>query len=88
MTKSQASSDLKMKAVKYYYKINNYSEVCRVFECSERSLKRWIYRYEKYKNVDERKELNKIIKNNGNCLVFFIIFIFPNSNNIIIINFK
>jgi transposase-like protein len=57
MTKSQASIDLKMKAVKYYYKINNYSEVCRIFECSERSLKRWIDRYEKYKNVD-RKEIN------------------------------
>ena len=36
----QSSSDLKIKAIKYYYKINNYSNVCKIFECSERSLKR------------------------------------------------
>ena len=34
MTK-QASSDLKLKAVKYFYKVNNYSKVCDIFECSE-----------------------------------------------------
>ena len=51
----QFSSDLKLKAIKYYNKINNYAEVCRIFECSERSLKRWVERYEKYKTVD-RKE--------------------------------
>jgi transposase-like protein len=49
---TQASSDLKLKAVKYYYKVNNYSKVCDIFECSERSLKRWIERYEKYNTVD------------------------------------
>jgi len=54
MTK-QFSSDLKLKAIKYYNKINNYTEVCRIFECSERSLKRWIEKYEKYKNVDRKK---------------------------------
>ena len=55
---TQASSDLKLKAVKYYYKVNNYSKVCDIFECSERSLKRWIERYEKYNTVDriQRKE--------------------------------
>ena len=54
----QFSSDLKLKAVKYYYKVNNYSKVCDIFECSERSLKRWIERYEKYNTVDriQRKE--------------------------------
>jgi len=51
----QFSSDLKLKAIKYYNKINNYAEVCRIFECSERSLKRWVDKYEKNKNVD-RKE--------------------------------
>lgn len=50
----QASSDLKIKAIKYYYKINNYSNVCKVFECSERSLKRWIERYEKNKSVERK----------------------------------
>jgi transposase len=50
----QASIDLKLKAIKYYYKINNYTSVCKIFECSERSLKRWIERYEKYKNVKRK----------------------------------
>jgi transposase len=51
---SQASSDLKLKAVKYYYKVNNYSKVCKIFECSERSLKRWIEQYERNNNVDRK----------------------------------
>ena len=61
---TQASSDLKLKAVKYYYKVNNYSKVCEIFECSERSLKRWIERYEKYNTVDRipRKEGSYKIK--------------------------
>ena len=60
----QFSSDLKLKAVKYYYKVNNYSKVCDIFECSERSLKRWIERYEKYNTVDriQRKEGSYKIK--------------------------
>ena len=60
----QFSSDLKLKAVKYYYKVNNYSKVCEIFECSERSLKRWIERYEKYNTVDRipRKEGSYKIK--------------------------
>ena len=59
---TQASSDLKLKAVKYYYKVNNYSKVCDIFECSERSLKRWIERYEKYNTVDRIKEKKVLIK--------------------------
>jgi transposase-like protein len=39
----QFTPDLKLKAVNYYHKINNYVKVCEVFECSERSLKRWVY---------------------------------------------
>ena len=53
MTK-QSSSDLKLKAVEYYYKVNNYSHVCKIFDCSERSLKRWIERYEQNKSVDRK----------------------------------
>ena len=55
MTK-QSSSDLKLKAVEYYYKVNNYSHVCKIFDCSERSLKRWIKRYEE---LEEIKRLNR-----------------------------
>ena len=39
------SSDLKLKAIKYYNKIKNYVQTCKIFECSERSLKRWVERY-------------------------------------------
>lgn len=53
MTK-QFTPDLKLKAVNYYHKINNYVKVCEVFECSERSLKRWVERYDKNKNVDRK----------------------------------
>jgi transposase len=45
---------LKLKAVNYYHKINNYVKVCEVFECSERSLKRWVERYNKNKNVNRK----------------------------------
>ena len=53
MTK-QFTPDLKLKAVNYYHKINNYVKVCEVFECSERSLKRWVERYDKGKNVNRK----------------------------------
>jgi len=53
MTK-QFTPDLKLKAVNYYHKINNYVKVCEVFECSERSLKRWGERYDKNKNVNRK----------------------------------
>lgn len=46
------SEDYKKSAVKYYIKNDtSYAETCRIFECSERSLKRWIDRYTKEKNI-------------------------------------
>ena len=53
MTK-QFTSDLKLKAVNYYNKIKNYIKVCEIFECSERSLKRWVERYNKNKNIERK----------------------------------
>ena len=50
----QSSTDLKLKAVKYYKKVNNYTKVCNIFECSERSLKRWIERYNQNENVERK----------------------------------
>ena len=47
MTSKQFTPDLKLKAVNYYHKIKNYVKVCEIFECSERSLKRWVERYNK-----------------------------------------
>ena len=50
----QSSSDLKFKAVKYYKQVNNYTKVCNIFECSERSLKRWVERYNQNENVNRK----------------------------------
>ena len=44
MTK-QFSSDLKLKAVQYYNKINNYSFVCKIFGCSEKEFKKMGYSF-------------------------------------------
>ena len=50
------SEDYKLSAVKYYLKIKNQQETCRIFDCSERSLMRWV---EKYKTDEEIKRYNK-----------------------------
>jgi transposase len=57
--KKQYSSDLKMKAVKYYLKIKNYTKTCKIFECSVRSLKRWVEKYNKTGDV-KRKKRNEL----------------------------
>jgi transposase len=49
------SPDLKLKAVKYYKKVKNYTKVCDIFECSERSLKRWVERYDETGSVERKK---------------------------------
>ena len=54
MAKTQSTKDLKLKAIKYYDKVKNYAEVCKIFECSERSLKRWIEKYGKSKSVERK----------------------------------
>ena len=36
------SLDYKLSAIKYYKKVNNYVEVCKVFGCNRISLMRWI----------------------------------------------
>ena len=51
------SEDYKITAVKYYLENNtNYTKTCNIFKCSERSLKRWI---EKYNNENSIKRNNK-----------------------------
>ncbi len=42
------SEDYKLTAVKYYLDHETtYKNTCDIFKCSERSLKRWIERYQK-----------------------------------------
>ncbi len=41
------SEDYKITAVKYYLENDtNYTKTCNIFKCTERSLKRWIDRYQ------------------------------------------
>ena len=51
------SEDYKITAVKYYLENDtNYTKTCDIFKCSERSLKRWIERYDE---LEEVKRLNR-----------------------------
>lgn len=46
------SEDYKISAVQYYIDNNtSYAETCRIFKCSDRSLKRWIERYNNEKSI-------------------------------------
>jgi len=51
MTKHK-SEDFKISAVKYYLKIKNQKKTCKIFGCSERSLMRWV---KKFNNTNEIK---------------------------------
>jgi len=39
------SVDLKLVAIRHYLETQNQLQTCRVFECSARSLMRWVKRY-------------------------------------------
>jgi len=60
------SEDYKITAVKHYLENDtNYTKTCEIFKCSERSLKRWIDRYNKNEEIKRlnRKPISyKIIK--------------------------
>jgi len=46
------SEDYKISAVHYYIENEtSFTETCRIFKCSERSLKRWINRYKTDKSI-------------------------------------
>lgn len=52
------SEDYKITAVNYYLKSNKtQEEICKIFNCSARSLMRWVDKYNK------EKVLNDIVKN-------------------------
>lgn len=51
------SEDYKITAVKYYLENNtNYTKTCNIFKCTERSLKRWIDKYNKTNNVQRNNK--------------------------------
>jgi transposase len=48
------SQDYKISAVKYYLKSKHQTETCEIFECSQRSLMRWVDKYNKNKTVKRK----------------------------------
>jgi transposase-like protein len=57
------SEDYKEQAVKYYLvEDNTQEEVCRIFECSRRSLMRWVKQYKKKGIFKEIIEVQLLIK--------------------------
>lgn len=66
MTKHH-TDDYKITVVNYYISNNtSYANVCKIFNCSERSLKRWIERYRQINNVsrnNRRSVSYKVEKN-------------------------
>jgi len=50
------SEDLKLLAVKYYLKIKNQRKTCKIFGCSERSLMRWV---KKFNDTNEIKRIKR-----------------------------
>ena len=57
MSKHKKNDNYKITTVKYYLENDiNYTKTCNIFKCSEKSLKRWIERYEE---LEEIKRLNR-----------------------------
>ena len=66
--------DYKLTAVKYYLdNETSYKNVCNIFKCSERSLKRWIIRYRKDKYIKRYINLFYYSSYIINNYLFFII---------------
>ena len=59
------SEDYKLTAVKYYNRNKNQVKTCKIFNCSERSLMRWVKKYDKYHDIKRktRKYIAYKIKN-------------------------
>ena len=52
--------DYKISAVKYYLKTKHQTNTCEIFECSQRSLMRWVNKYNKNKTVKRKSRHFKI----------------------------
>lgn len=56
------SEDYKLSAVKYYLKNKNQVKTCKIFECSERSLMRWVIKYNDTKRIIRKEREYKSYK--------------------------
>lgn len=62
-SKKHKSEDYKLSAVKYYLENEtSYSKTCEIFKCSERSLKRWIERYNDLGNIKRQNRESESYK--------------------------
>jgi len=69
------SEDYKITAVKYYLRTNKLNKTCEIFNCSERSLKRWINKYKTYNNIKRKSRkyiAYKVSKEHVNYLLKII----------------
>ncbi len=56
------SIDFKKSAVKYYLKIKNYVEVCKIYECNRTSLMRWVKLYNENNLISNHNKIKNHIK--------------------------
>jgi len=56
------SIDFKKSAVKYYLKIKNYVEVCKIYECNRTSLMRWVKLYNENNLISNHNKNKKSYK--------------------------
>ena len=69
---SHKSTDLKIVAVRHYLKTQNQVQTCKLFECSERSLMRWVQRYKNSDSLDRQNREPKAYKVTKQHVVFII----------------
>ena len=63
MSSKHKSEDYKITAVKYYIKSNkSQQEICNIFNCSPRSLLRWVDRYKKQGSIKRNSRKSKAYK--------------------------
>ena len=63
------SIDFKKSAVKYYLKIKNYVEVCKIYECNRTSLMRWVKLYNENNLISNHNKTKNHIKLHKNTLI-------------------
>ena len=56
------SIDFKKSVVKYYLKIKNYIEVCKIYECNRSSLMRWVKLYNENNLISNHNKSKKSYK--------------------------
>lgn len=72
------STDLKLVAVKHYLKSRNQVETCKIFDCSERSLMRWVNRYNTGQSLERQNREPKAYKISKEHVTYIIKLIMKN----------